>query len=215
MIPTVPYEYEHPEGTGHERPPFASIWYCGVGKENVSRIRWWLPKKNKHNVPSGQQPDGRNWNNAKPFLPRNDQTPNNDKNDGKRINNNHNNNNNRNSKQNNNNNDAEDEEEARQECPGQKTFNEVEKKGRRRYQDESLPRRHWQRNQETFLTVDPSSSSPLKRTLQDVGHHVQKSILCIVLHPSAITIHVKGVQETNDLCCYRASAPYGYRLPRT
>ena len=27
---TSPYEYDHPEGTGFEAPPFASIWFCGM-----------------------------------------------------------------------------------------------------------------------------------------------------------------------------------------
>ena len=26
-----PYEYDHPEGTGHEKPPFQSLWFCGLG----------------------------------------------------------------------------------------------------------------------------------------------------------------------------------------
>jgi hypothetical protein len=25
-----PYEYDHPEGTGHETSPFASVWFCGL-----------------------------------------------------------------------------------------------------------------------------------------------------------------------------------------
>mmetsp|Transcript_7401 Transcript_7401/g.11218 ORF Transcript_7401/g.11218 Transcript_7401/m.11218 type:complete len:371 (-) Transcript_7401:620-1732(-) len=29
LIPPEPYEYDHPEGTGHEIPPFASLWFCG------------------------------------------------------------------------------------------------------------------------------------------------------------------------------------------
>ena len=27
---TSPYEYDHPEGTGYDAPPFASIWFCGM-----------------------------------------------------------------------------------------------------------------------------------------------------------------------------------------
>lgn len=27
---TNPYEYDHPEGTGYDVPPFASIWFCGM-----------------------------------------------------------------------------------------------------------------------------------------------------------------------------------------
>ena len=32
-----PYEYDHPEGTGHETPPFQSVWFCGMsyGKPNM------------------------------------------------------------------------------------------------------------------------------------------------------------------------------------
>ena len=25
-----PYEYDHPEGTGHDTPPFQSVWFCGL-----------------------------------------------------------------------------------------------------------------------------------------------------------------------------------------
>ena len=32
VIPASPYEYDHPEGTGHDIPPFASLWFCGVGR---------------------------------------------------------------------------------------------------------------------------------------------------------------------------------------
>jgi len=33
VIPSAkrPYEYDHPEGTGHETSPFASVWFCGLG----------------------------------------------------------------------------------------------------------------------------------------------------------------------------------------
>lgn len=31
VVPASPYEYDHPEGTGHDIPPFASLWFCGVG----------------------------------------------------------------------------------------------------------------------------------------------------------------------------------------
>ena len=27
-----PYEYDHPEGTGHESPPFQSVWFCGLSQ---------------------------------------------------------------------------------------------------------------------------------------------------------------------------------------
>lgn len=28
---------DHPEGTGHSVPPFESLWFCGIGKENFDR----------------------------------------------------------------------------------------------------------------------------------------------------------------------------------
>mmetsp|Transcript_21990 Transcript_21990/g.53220 ORF Transcript_21990/g.53220 Transcript_21990/m.53220 type:complete len:392 (+) Transcript_21990:92-1267(+) len=31
--PNHPYEYEHPEGTGHQTSPFASVWFCGLSYE--------------------------------------------------------------------------------------------------------------------------------------------------------------------------------------
>lgn len=31
---TSPYEYDHPEGTGYDTPPFASIWFCGLAYTN-------------------------------------------------------------------------------------------------------------------------------------------------------------------------------------
>ena len=30
LIPSIPYEYTHPEGTGKDLPPFVSLWYCGI-----------------------------------------------------------------------------------------------------------------------------------------------------------------------------------------
>lgn len=35
VIPSNPYQYSHPEGTGHASSPFDSIWYCGVGSRNI------------------------------------------------------------------------------------------------------------------------------------------------------------------------------------
>jgi hypothetical protein len=36
------YQYEHPEGTGHEVSPFASLWICGIGTERARVVRnWW------------------------------------------------------------------------------------------------------------------------------------------------------------------------------
>ena len=39
VVPAEPYEYDHPEGTGHETSPFASIWFCGIPSELVPRAR--------------------------------------------------------------------------------------------------------------------------------------------------------------------------------
>lgn len=39
VVPSAPYEYDHPEGTGHEIPPFASLWFCGVGRDVVQQCR--------------------------------------------------------------------------------------------------------------------------------------------------------------------------------
>mmetsp|Transcript_9295 Transcript_9295/g.10808 ORF Transcript_9295/g.10808 Transcript_9295/m.10808 type:complete len:369 (-) Transcript_9295:111-1217(-) len=39
VIPSVPYEYDHPEGTGKEISPFASIWYCGVPRDKVEKVK--------------------------------------------------------------------------------------------------------------------------------------------------------------------------------
>lgn len=38
IIPPRPYKYEHPEGTGHDNPPFESIWFCGVGNRNIHKV---------------------------------------------------------------------------------------------------------------------------------------------------------------------------------
>lgn len=39
LIPSHPYEYDHPEGTGHEISPFASLWFCGIGRENIVQFQ--------------------------------------------------------------------------------------------------------------------------------------------------------------------------------
>lgn len=38
VIPLTPYEYDHPEGTGHATSPFDSIWYCGIGADRVKNV---------------------------------------------------------------------------------------------------------------------------------------------------------------------------------
>jgi len=35
IIPSVSYDYHHPEGTGKETSPFASLWFCGLGKNKA------------------------------------------------------------------------------------------------------------------------------------------------------------------------------------
>jgi len=39
LAPSSPYEYEHPEGTGKEIPPFNSLWFVGIGEENIIRMK--------------------------------------------------------------------------------------------------------------------------------------------------------------------------------
>jgi hypothetical protein len=39
LIPSTPYEYDHPEGTGHEISPFASLWFCGIGKDKINELK--------------------------------------------------------------------------------------------------------------------------------------------------------------------------------
>ena len=81
VVPAQPYEYDHPEGTGKEIPPFASIWYCLVGRDRVDhlvheweRFDWSARKKNHHRpklvrslpeleqlgaIPTGKRPNPR------------------------------------------------------------------------------------------------------------------------------------------------------------
>jgi hypothetical protein len=40
LVPSIPYEYDHPEGTGHEISPFASLWFCGVGNVQELKEHW-------------------------------------------------------------------------------------------------------------------------------------------------------------------------------
>ena len=39
LLPQVPYEYAHPDGTGHDVPPFNSLWFCGVRSDLLERVR--------------------------------------------------------------------------------------------------------------------------------------------------------------------------------
>jgi hypothetical protein len=34
-VPSRPYEYDHPEGTGHGVSPFESLWFCGIGQTAI------------------------------------------------------------------------------------------------------------------------------------------------------------------------------------
>lgn len=38
LSPSEPYEYSHPEGTGKAIPPFASLWFCGLGEDRAKRL---------------------------------------------------------------------------------------------------------------------------------------------------------------------------------
>jgi hypothetical protein len=40
LVPSIPYEYDHPEGTGHEISPFSSLWFCGVGNVQELKEHW-------------------------------------------------------------------------------------------------------------------------------------------------------------------------------
>jgi hypothetical protein len=35
LIPSIEYQYHHPENTGKDSSPFTSLWYCGVGASRV------------------------------------------------------------------------------------------------------------------------------------------------------------------------------------
>ena len=39
VIPPIPYEYDHPEGTGKEVSPFQSIWFCGIPSSKVAAAK--------------------------------------------------------------------------------------------------------------------------------------------------------------------------------
>jgi len=39
VVPSTPYEYEHPEGTGKDLPPFSSIWFCGIPAGKVDAAK--------------------------------------------------------------------------------------------------------------------------------------------------------------------------------
>mmetsp|Transcript_9981 Transcript_9981/g.15962 ORF Transcript_9981/g.15962 Transcript_9981/m.15962 type:complete len:320 (-) Transcript_9981:45-1004(-) len=39
LVPESDYEYDHPEGTGHDLPPFSSLWFCGVGRNKMNLLK--------------------------------------------------------------------------------------------------------------------------------------------------------------------------------
>ena len=44
LVPSVKYEYMHPEGTGHSSSPFFSIWFVYLG-EHTTKVAHWLEKQ--------------------------------------------------------------------------------------------------------------------------------------------------------------------------
>lgn len=47
IVPDQDYQYEHPENTGKEESPFASLWFCGIGRERVRALRkFWNQNRN-------------------------------------------------------------------------------------------------------------------------------------------------------------------------
>jgi hypothetical protein len=46
LLPKVPYEYDHPEGTGHEVSPFNSLWFCCIRSDLMDRIKEKYSEKN-------------------------------------------------------------------------------------------------------------------------------------------------------------------------
>jgi len=42
IIPDCDYHYDHPENTGKDESPFASLWFCGIGRDRVAALkRFW------------------------------------------------------------------------------------------------------------------------------------------------------------------------------
>ena len=39
VVPSTQYKYDHPEGTGYDLSPFDSLWFCCVGRDNVSSFK--------------------------------------------------------------------------------------------------------------------------------------------------------------------------------
>jgi len=53
VIPPSSYEYDHPEGTGHDIPPFASIWFCGLGTAASEKAKVIFNRLNQNNFKTG------------------------------------------------------------------------------------------------------------------------------------------------------------------
>jgi hypothetical protein len=51
LIPSKPYQYHHPDGTGHDVAPFESLWFCGLGKKRLKQCQLGL-FKSYHELPS-------------------------------------------------------------------------------------------------------------------------------------------------------------------
>ena len=58
LVPYSEYSYSHPEGTGHEESPFASLWFCGIGKERIQELKknW---NNNEHDNDNTKTPIGK------------------------------------------------------------------------------------------------------------------------------------------------------------
>jgi hypothetical protein len=44
IVPDTKYEYDHPEGSGHESSPFFSIWIVWLGQQHTRTIQHWWEK---------------------------------------------------------------------------------------------------------------------------------------------------------------------------
>ena len=58
FVPSRNYLFQHPEGTGYEKSPFSSLWFCGIGKERIQQLKGYLNAQTiSSNKPSqGQRP---------------------------------------------------------------------------------------------------------------------------------------------------------------
>jgi hypothetical protein len=39
VVPHIPYQYHHPEGTGHDTSPFITMWFACVGQDRMEQIK--------------------------------------------------------------------------------------------------------------------------------------------------------------------------------